>query len=534
MRRSARAESGAAVPGGTRAVSLRARVVTTLVIVVSMGLAVAGIATWLSVRSFEISRVDAELQLAQVPVAHALDVASFNPGSAAHQALESLPSGTVGAVVNGSGKPLLWVFPFGTNQPGGTRPPSPPRVPSSALGPAQKAGNGISFSTSAYLAGSSYRILTRSLPSGNYFVVGMPMSDVTDTLAHLALAEAIVGAGVLIVLGLAARGVVGVGLRPLEQMVDTAGAIAAGDLSRRVPADGESSEIGRLGTALNEMLSHIEASFAAQAASEERLRRFVADAGHELRTPLTSIQGYAELFRRGAASRPDDLALAMRRIEQESARMRGLVDDLLLLAKLDERKSLSMGPVELSLLAADAVSDAHAIDPERPIALDCPVELEIVGDEARLRQVFANLISNALAHTPAASPIKVRVSSSGSGPGSAGALIEVEDRGPGLEPEDAARVFERFYRAERSRSRTMGGSGLGLSIVQAIAAAHGGRASVTSVRGQGATFSVFIPSGPLPESARPTAPPERIDNKVDEAVEGSWVVVEEPSRPAQR
>lgn len=525
-----------------KSVSLRARIVATLLAVVSLGLSIAGVGTWMAVRSFEVARVDGELQLAQVPVAHALDVASFNPGSAARQALTDLPAGTFGAVVDGAGKPLVWVFPFGTAQTGGRQPPSPPAIPPTALGSGATSG-GIGFSTSRYLNGASYRILSRNLPSGNFFVVGMPMTDVNGTLAHLALVETVVGAAVLVALGLAARSVVGVGLRPLGNMVDTAGAIAAGDLSRRVPAEGESTEIGRLGTALNEMLSRIEASFAARAASEERLRRFVADAGHELRTPLTSIRGYAELFRRGAAERPEDLALAMRRIEQESTRMKGLVEDLLLLAKLDERKSLTLRPIDLALIAADAVSDAHAVDPDRPVALHCPPRLEVLADEARIRQVLANLISNAIAHTPPSSPITVAVRRvEGRDGGLPGAVIEVADQGPGLTPEHAARVFERFYRADPSRSRSMGGSGLGLSIVAAIAEAHGGRAEVTSTPGKGAIFSVTIPPAGTPadlpaalrpQAARPDVPQAAGTTGEQEASEpnGIWVSGKEAAEP---
>jgi two-component system OmpR family sensor kinase len=298
--------------------------------------------------------------------------------------------------------------------------------------------------------------------------------------------------------GLLTMWVVRVGLRPLDQKATTAGANASGDLSQRVEHADDRTEVGRLGAALNTMLGHIEQAFAARTASEQRLRRFVADASHELRTPLTSIRGYAELFRRGAAERPDDLATAMRRIEDESARMSVLVDDLLLLARLDQGRPLEREEVDLVALASDAVDDARAVSPDRPITFETNGPVTVTGDEARLRQVTANLLTNARAHTPEGTRVHVRVRSTPEG-----AEIEVADDGPGLAPDEAARVFERFYRADPARTRSRGGSsGLGLSIVAAIASAHGGRATLDTAPGQGATFRVALPS-----CSRPATPP---------------------------
>jgi two-component system OmpR family sensor kinase len=282
--------------------------------------------------------------------------------------------------------------------------------------------------------------------------------------------------------------VVRLGLRPLEEIGETASHIAAGDLTRRVERAEPRTEVGRLGLALNAMLSRIEEAFAERKASEERLRRFLADASHELRTPLTSIRGYAELFRRGADSRPEDLAKSMDRIEQESARMGLLVDDLLLLARLDQGRPIERDHVDLAALAADAVTDARAIDPNRDITLEAPPSAALEGDEVRLRQVTANLLSNALMHTPPGTPIEVRVAVDGTH-----ATLEVADHGPGLHPDDVARVFERFYRSDPSRTRESGGAGLGLSIVKAIAEAHGGSVEVVTAPGQGATFKVALP-----------------------------------------
>ncbi|HSH62458.1 MAG TPA: HAMP domain-containing sensor histidine kinase, partial [Acidimicrobiales bacterium] len=340
-------------------------------------------------------------------------------------------------------------------------------------------------------------------PEDGALVVALPLREVQQTLRRLLVIEAVVTVAVLVLVGGVGFWVVRMGLRPLGQIEATAGAIAGGDLTRRIERDDERTEVGRLGRALNAMLGHIESAFAERTASEQRLRRFVADASHELRTPLTSIRGYAELFRRGASERPEDLSTAMRRIEEESGRMGVLVEDLLLLARLDQGRSLTRSPVDLVQVASDAVADLRVVDPDRPVSLECG-DLEggagvvVDGDESRLRQVAANLLSNARLHTPSGTPVHVRVRAS-----HATAALEVADEGPGLPPEQSQRVFERFYRADPSRSRASGGSGLGLSIVAAIAGAHGGNATVESTPGRGATFRVELP---LETATGPAAP----------------------------
>lgn len=316
----------------------------------------------------------------------------------------------------------------------------------------------------------------------------IPDAPLQATLARLLAVELLVSLCVLVVIGFLGYLVVRLGLRPLTDIEETAGKIAAGDLSRRVSREDETTEVGRLGGALNAMLGTIEQSFEVRRASEERLRRFLADASHELRTPVTSIRGYAELFRRGAASRPEDLALAMRRIEEEASRMGLLVEDLLLLARLDQGRPLEREPVDLAALAIDACADAQVLAPDRDLSVDAPFPVTVVGDEQRLRQVVGNLVQNALRHTPEEAAITVSVSAIGGQ-----ARLSVRDEGPGLEPEQAARVFERFYRADPSRARGSGGTGLGLSIVASIAAAHGGRARVETVPGRGANFIVELP-----------------------------------------
>jgi two-component system OmpR family sensor kinase len=298
-------------------------------------------------------------------------------------------------------------------------------------------------------------------------------------------------------------------LRPLTEVETTAAAIAEGDLTRRVPAADPRTEVGRLSAALNTMLQQIEHAFrvqqdseAAARKSEQQMRQFVADASHELRTPLTSIRGFAELFRQGAVSDPDELERVMRRIEDEGARMGVLVDDLLLLARLDQQRPLDRQPVDLGRLAEDAVEDVRMVAPGRPIDLvtDNARTPVVFGDELRLRQVLGNLLGNALTHTPDGTPIHVRLDRRVDD-GGRWAVLEVADEGPGLPPEHADRIFERFYRVDAARTRAQGGSGLGLSIVAGLTEAHGGRVELETVAGEGATFRVLLPLADAPDVA---------------------------------
>jgi len=342
--------------------------------------------------------------------------------------------------------------------------------------------------------------MATSLGDGGTLFVAFPLDEVEQTLQRLVGIELTTAAVLLLLLAALSLWVVRIGLRPLELIAVTAGDIAGGDLTRRVDPAEPRTEIGRLGLALNAMLSQIEGAFAERAASEDRLRRFVADASHELRTPLTAIRGYAELFRRGASERPEDLARAMRRIEEEAARMGLLVEDLLLLARLDQGRPLERAPVDLVALTADAIADLSAVEPDRPVSFEHPAALIVSGDEARLRQVAANLLTNARQHTPEGTPVHVRIRSL-----DGRALLEVADEGPGLPPGTAERVFERFYRADPTRARATGGSGLGLSIVAAIAAAHDGTVLAGSPpSGRGASFAVDLPADPAFRAA--TAP----------------------------
>jgi two-component system OmpR family sensor kinase len=340
-----------------------------------------------------------------------------------------------------------------------------------------------------------WRAMTVRGPRGELTTVAIDLSDVSSTVRALTWSQVGLGAAVLLVLGIAGYAVVHRSLRPLVEVEQTAAAIAAGELDRRIPQRDPRTEVGRLSLALNGMLAQIQRAVASSESSaehartsEDRMRRFITDASHELRTPLTTIRGFAELYRQGAAR---DVELLMNRIESESWRMGLLVEDLLLLARLDAQRPLERNRVDLLALASDAVHDARSVAPKRDINMevfDGPGTPEVLGDEARLRQVLSNLVSNALQHTPESADIAVRVGTDGDN-----AVLEVCDAGPGMSGEDARRVFERFYRTDSSRARASGGTGLGLSIVDSLVYAHGGTVSVTTAPGQGCRFTVNLP-----------------------------------------
>lgn len=323
--------------------------------------------------------------------------------------------------------------------------------------------------------------------------IALPLDALQDTLAQMQLFMAMVGLGVVIVAGVAGYAAVQRSLRGLRAIEDTAAdVVASGDLTRRAPVAPDSTEVGRLGTSFNAMVANLETAFAAQAASESRMRRFVSDASHELRTPLASIRGYGELYRMGAVPQ-DQLSSTFGRIESEAIRMSTLVNDLLALARLDEgTQELRLSRVNLTAIAQDALDDLRALDSTRPgeVIADGPVWVE--ADADRIRQVVTNLIGNAIQHTPPGTAVEIAV-----GTPSGWAALEVRDHGPGVPPEAADRIFERFYRPDTSRARTSGGSGLGLAIVATIVGAHGGTASFRPTPGGGATLSIYLP---LPHS----------------------------------
>jgi two-component system OmpR family sensor kinase len=361
-------------------------------------------------------------------------------------------------------------------------------------------------------AGPRLRAVARVVRAGNsragVLVVARPVAAVNTQVGGIVVAELITGAALLLLLAVSGRWLIGRGLAPLGQMASTAHQITTrGDLTARMPDADDSTEVGRLGAAINTMLDRIQHAFGARLRSEQKVRQFAADASHELRTPLTTIRGYAELYRQGALG-PDQLPNAMRRIEQESQRMSTLVAELLELARLDRTSSLDLAETDLAGLVRDAAADASAVEPDRPVKAETPDRLIAVVDEARIRQVLANLLGNVREHTPPGTPVAVRLA-----PVRGGTVLEVADAGPGLSEPDAARAFDRFHRgAGRPGNGTAdhtgasadpagqaegldGGSGLGLSIVQAIAMAHGGQAQLESQPGRGTRVRVWLPTG---------------------------------------
>ena len=471
--------------------TLRLRLLLALVGLVAIALLVADSATYVSLRSFLFDRVDQQLEDARIPIARDLSSGQQGVGSpfgGDAVGKSQIPPGTYGELRDATGKVLAdKSYSYSTEvQP-------MPALPSPLPGADKIAVT--RFSTEAEDGGTTrFRVLVQSSSDKTLtLLVAIPLTDVQQTLGRLVVVEVLVTVAALAGLGVLAWWLVKRGLRPLEDMATTAGTIAAGDLSRRVEPAESRTEVGRLGLALNAMLEQIEQAFDERTRTEEKLRRFLADASHELRTPLTSIRGYAEVFRRGAKDDPEDLDTAMRRIEDESRRMGVMVDELLRLARLGEGREPERAPVDLAQIVADTVSDAGVEDPERAIAVAGPEALVVTGDETQLRQVVANLVGNALRHTPASTPIAVRLRTD-----DAWAELEVADEGPGMAPDDAARVFEPFYRADPSRTRQTGGTGLGLTIVAAIVEEHGGTVSVETSPGAGATFRVRLPLAGAP------------------------------------
>jgi len=466
--------------------SLRTRLVLGVFVLAAVGLVAADAATYASLRSFLLDRVDSSLQAGHAQVEQTEqgppdDNGGRGPGPAV-QGVDwyQIRSTASGAAIAGG-------FLVG----GG----SPPELPAeielpSAPSPGDPHHERVTYFTVSSKDGStSYRIRASIDPQHptQMLVVAASLHDVLGTLHRLLLIEALVTAVVLGAIAGLGFWVVRIGLRPLGRIEQTAATIAAGDLSQRVERAEPNTEVGRLGLSLNAMLAQIESAFRAREQSERKQRRFVADASHELRTPLAAVRAYAELFDRGAAERPEDLARSMSGIAREAERMSLLVDDLFLLARIDEGRPLDREPVDLAAVVAEAVDAAHVVEPDRP--LEVAVQpATVIGDRARLRQVIDNLFSNVRAHTPPGTPVSI-----GLQPVDGRVELRVSDRGPGLSEEDASHVFERFYRVDGSRARASGGVGLGLAIVSAVAEAHGGEAVAEETPGGGATFVVSLP-----------------------------------------
>ena len=525
--------------------SLRTKLITALLGLVVVALAAISVSGGWLLRSYLTTQDDNQLQSAFDGIV-SNQVFSFVPGESYQVRGTNILVG-----VEQPGTPLT-PPPSGQQSgvPGWGGSPQAQSIPSVPTSVAWADGhNGKLMTVPAQSGSHTWRVITEPISYqvttttgsteqvNGTLVVGVDLGDINATIGRVAAADLIVGAIIVGVLALVGVAVVRANLQPLVEIEETAEEIADGHLNRRVPEHDPRTEIGSLGRSLNIMLSQIETAFhareeseAAAHQSEERMRRFIADASHELRTPLTAIRGFAEYYRqRGglvphwdtsasasawadeAGSRalameggltPDDLDRIMQRVEKEAARMGLLVEDLLLLARLDQQRPLARKPIDLLSLAADAVHDARLLAPDRTIDLSVQpgAAFLVIGDDARLRQVIGNLMSNALTHTPDGSPIEVSI---GSGtldprvPDSAPAVtLDVTDHGPGMNPEQAHRVFERFYRADQARTRTSGGSGLGLAIVRALVTAHGGVASVRTAPGRGATFRIALPLDP--------------------------------------
>ncbi|MDG4805992.1 HAMP domain-containing sensor histidine kinase [Micromonospora sp. WMMD1120] len=502
--------------GRVRGVPLRIKLVTSVLALVAVALLVISVSTAYFLHNYLVDQIDWELR------SSAKGIQSITPSTDS----VSLPSDYVVVLTTPATgqvqRPVYDKTRFRVDD----LPPWPNDA--SGFETQEAAQGGVPRTVRARDSSVRWRMLYTELPNGQVAAIGQHLTDVDLAVKRLAWIDLLVGGAVLIMLASVGAAIVRTSLKPLVEIERTAAAIAGGDLTRRVPdpEEGEehpTSELGRLSRALNAMLTQIEAAFTARAASEtsarwaesaardaavaaqasearairseERMRQFVADASHELRTPLTTIRGFAELYRQGAAREPEQTAGLLRRIEDEAARMGLLVEDLLLLARLDRERPLALTPVELPVLASDAVQAARVVAPDRRIELEIESDsgpLVVSADDARLRQVIGNLVTNALTHTPPEAEIRVRLRAEPGG----FAVVEVADTGPGLTAEQAERVFERFYRADAARTRRADGNtgtGLGLAIVAALVAAHHGSVEVAETPGGGATFRVRLP-----------------------------------------
>ncbi|HLI57496.1 MAG TPA: HAMP domain-containing sensor histidine kinase [Actinomycetota bacterium] len=466
--------------------SLRGRLLAASLALVAIGLVVTSFATYIAFRSFLLGQVDSQLRQ---------DASTLVKNAGLRR---GVVLGTVYFVELDPGGNTVGIP---TNNTSAT-----PELPAN-LPAASDYTNAQPFTVPSTLGGRPYyRVLSWQLEQvdGNYTaVLAVPLTEESKDLGRLIGAEVLVGAAVLLAAAVIGSWLVRLGLRPLGDIEVTADKIAEGSLTERIHIEHDHTEVGHLAGALNLMLNRLQIAFEerqrseeALRASEERLRQFVSDASHELRTPIAAVRANAELFRRGGEAHPEDVPAAMARIEAEASRMGILVEDLLLLTRLDEGRPLEHAPVDLGALAADSVQAAKTIEPGRPIALTVEGSVEVLGDRHRLRQVIDNLLANVRTHTPAGTPAAVTVRQVGDR-----ALIEVADSGPGIDPAVGAQIFERFFRADPSRARDRGGAGLGLSIVAAITAAHGGLASATNRLEGGALFRIDLPA--LVEAAQP-------------------------------
>jgi two-component system, OmpR family, sensor kinase len=534
--------------------SLRTKLITAVLLLVILALAAISVASVAMLRGYVTTQQDTNLKAAFYPNFNNGTLPTLGNGPRAESIQAGYAYSTQSDLIvalQQPGQQVGWYAATGLQ--GGNQTPLP-QLPTNHNW--ASAPNGVLRTVPAQSGPDSWRVIAGTT---NYtfidpttgaqqqqtltFVVAVDLGDLNAMTHRLILFDLAVGGAILVVLAAVGAAVVQANLRPLNDIELTASQIAKGHLNHRIPERDPRTEIGSLGHSLNVMLSQIETAFHAQEESEQaahrsedRMRRFIADASHELRTPLTTIRGFAEYYRQRGGVRkdkdqlsgtspadstapngtaadgltPQDLDRIMRRLEAEASRMGLLVEDLLTLARLDQQRPLNIAPVDLLTLAADAVQDARMVAPGRPIDLNvAPGAAFLVdGDEARLRQVIGNLLNNALTHTPPDTPVRVKIASGMLDHATPAVVLDVEDDGPGMERDQAQRVFERFYRADQARNRASGGTGLGLAIVSGLVAAHGGTVSVRTAPGEGADFQVRLPLSP---DARVGAPGDADD-----------------------
>lgn len=470
--------------------SLRSRLLVAVVIAVSLALTLAALATHAALKSFLVARVDKTLASSTEAIGHRLDRDTRDQRPEAFR--ELVRKDTFVEVRSSSGVIMTSAL-VGSNNPTS----APNLGPLMQHGTGGKLVRGPKFQTIPAIQTDEapFRVEISSLQDGRQLIVGISIDDELATLRRLNAIGLAVAVGALGTAVAAGWLLVRVGLRPLRDVERTAAAIATGDLNRRVPGESIGTELGRLATTFNTMVDRIQDAFTTRdrnetelRRNEERMRRFVGDASHELRTPLAAVAAYTELFSLGADQRPDDLQRTMNGIRKETARMGNLVQDLLALARLDDGLPLTLQPIELVSIVVDAIHASNMIDPTWPIRLTAPRPVDLIADDTSLRQVLDNLLANVRAHTPTGTQTHITLTAD-----DIHATITVTDNGPGMTAEQTSRIFERFYRADPSRSRRSGGAGLGLSIVDAIIHAHTGTIHVRSEPGNGTTFTINLP-----------------------------------------
>ncbi|MDQ4503190.1 HAMP domain-containing sensor histidine kinase [Sinomonas sp. ASV322] len=486
--------------------SLRSQLVAIMMVLLTAAIVFTGAGTLTQLHTFLVSQVDSKLKDALDYTRQNQDInllTTPNP---------FLPSDYTLVLYTAGSPPRIYAAPATTRARPDVPALSPDQAQQMQLTQTILQANGTDHDSDWRYIAIPVRITTTGERAA--MLIALPLTNVDEAMNHTLLLEIGVGVLTLTLVFFVASWTVTRAFRPLRRVEKTAAAIAAGDLSQRVDEEAPGTELGRLSSSLNAMLAHIERAFRDRTESEARMRRFVSDASHELRTPLVTIRGFSELYRHGALATTEDVGTAMGRIESEAKRMGTMVEDLLTLARLDEQRPVLLRPVDLLPLGHDAVVDTQAAAPDRTVRLvglssgQRATAAPALGDEGRLRQVVGNLVGNALRYTPPGSPLEVAVGVTADS-GRPASVLELRDHGPGISERDAPKIFERFYRADTSRTRETGGTGLGLAIVAAIVGAHGGTVRHRATPGGGATFVIELPFQPIPETPPEPAEPPR-------------------------